>query len=107
MLIFVVIISVLALRESVSLQRWLLLATSFAGVLLVVRPGFRELELGHAMAALSAVFGAVITVVLRRIATQEQQVTLIGMASAYILVFDGVMMLITGSLRSLGGRNWR
>ena len=99
--IFIVVISVLILREHVSLQRWLLLAASFAGVLLVVRPGFRELGLGHMLAVGSAVFGAVTTVVLRRIAAQEKRVTLIGMASAYILVFNAVMMIATGSIRML------
>ncbi len=102
--IFIVVISVLVLRESVSLQRWLLLAASFAGVLLVVRPGFRELGLGHLLAVCAAIFGAVTTVVLRRIAAQEVRVSLIGVASAYILVFNGIMMLSTGSMRML---NWQ
>lgn len=99
--VFIVIISVLVLREQVSLQRWLLLATSFAGVLLVVRPGFRELEVGHLLAVLAACFGAITTVILRRIAIQETRVSLIGMASAYILVFNGVVMIVTGSMQSL------
>lgn len=99
--IFIVIISVLVLGESVRWQRWLMLAASFGGVLLVVRPGFRELELGHLLAMLAAVFGAVTTVVLRRIASQEQRVSLIGVASAYILVFNGVMMAVTGSIQAL------
>ena len=99
--IFIVIISVLVLGESVRWQRWLMLGASFAGVLLVVRPGFRELELGHLLAVLAAGFGAITTVVLRRIASQEQRVSLIGVASAYILVFNGVMMIATGSVQAL------
>jgi len=99
--IFIVIISVLVLGETVKLQRWLMLAASFGGVLLVVRPGFRELELGHLLAVFSATFGAITTVVLRRIASQEQRASLIGVASAYILVFNGAMMLATGSVQSL------
>lgn len=97
--IFIVVISVLVLRESVSLHRWLLLAASFAGVLLVVRPGFREIELGHLLAVCSAIFGAITTVVLRRIAKQETRVALIGMSSAYILIFNAVLMFATGNVR--------
>ena len=96
--IFIVIISVLVLGETVKWQRWLMLAASFGGVLLVVRPGFRELELGHLLAVFAAIFGAITTVVLRRIASQEQRASLIGLASAYILVFNGAMMLATGSM---------
>ena len=99
--IFIVIISVIVLGESVRWQRWLLLAASFGGVLLVVRPGFRELEPGHLLAVVSAGCGAVTTVILRRIASQETRASLIGVASAYILVFNLVMMIATGSLQQL------
>ena len=45
--IFIVFLSSHFLKEQVTWQRWLFLAASFTGVLLVVRPGFRELSLGH------------------------------------------------------------
>ncbi len=99
--VFIVIISVVILKESVSLQRWLLLAASFAGVLLVVRPGFRELDLGHLLAIVAAVAGAITTTVLRRVAAQEKRVSLIGVATLYILIFNGAVMLATGSYRWL------
>ncbi|HZY67843.1 MAG TPA: DMT family transporter [Devosia sp.] len=99
--IFIVIISVLVLKEAVTPQRWLLLACSFAGVLLVVRPGFRELDPGHLLAIVSAVCGAVTTTILRRIAGEEKRVSLIGVASLYILVFNGSLMLVTGSYDTL------
>ena len=95
--IFIVFISVWLLAEKVSPQRWLLLAASFAGVLIVVRPGFRDLNLGHLAAVAAAVCGAVTTSVLRRIAKEETRASLIGVASLYILVVNGVMMIVTGS----------
>ena len=94
--IFIVFISVWLLAEKVSMPRWLLLAASFAGVLIVVRPGFRELHLGHFAAIFAAVCGAVTTSVLRRIAKDEQRISLIGVASLYILVINGVLILING-----------
>lgn len=99
--IFIVLISVVFLKETVGLQRWLILAASFVGVLIVVRPGFRELHLGHIAAVVAAVAGAVTTTVLRRVAKEETRVSLIGMASLYILVVNGVLMLVTGQVKML------
>lgn len=96
--IFIVLISVLILKETVSLQRWLILAASFAGVLIVVRPGFRELHPGHIAALVAALCGAVTTTILRRVAKEETRVSLIGMASLYILVVNGTLMVVTQSV---------
>ena len=94
--IFIVFISVWFLAEKVSLPRWMFLATSFIGVLIVVRPGFREIHLGHLAAVLSAICGAVTTSTLRRIARDETRISLIGIASLYILVVNGAAILMTG-----------
>jgi drug/metabolite transporter (DMT)-like permease len=93
--IFIVLISVFILKETVSVQRWLILAASFIGVLIVVRPGFRELHPGHIAALIAALAGAVTTTVLRRVAKEETRVSLIGMASLYILVVNGTLMVVT------------
>lgn len=99
--IFIVFISVWLLSEKVSPQRWLLLAASFVGVLIVVRPGFRELHLGHLAAVGAAVCGAVTTTVLRRIAKEETRTSLIGVATMYILVINAVLIVVTGSFHWL------
>lgn len=91
--VFIVILSVLVLKETVRGPRWLFLAASFLGVLLVVRPGFRELQLGHLLAIGAALFGSVTTLVLRSVAAEEKRVSLIGVASAYILVVNGILMI--------------
>jgi drug/metabolite transporter (DMT)-like permease len=96
--IFIVLISAIVLRESVSPQRWLLLGVSFIGTLIVVRPGFRELHLGHLAAIFAAICGAVTTIILRRVSNQETRTSLIGVASAYILVVNGALMAITGQV---------
>ena len=102
--IFIVFISVWLLAEKVTAQRWLLLGASFAGVLIVVRPGFRELHLGHLAAIVAAICGAVTTTVLRRIAKEETRTSLIGVASVYILAVNGVLMVVT---HSTGWPTWQ
>ncbi len=94
------------LKEKVSVTRWLLLGASFVGVLIVVRPGFRELHWGHAAIVLSAICGAVTTSVLRRIGAEETRASLIGIASLYILVANGIMMLVTGDMREISWQAW-
>jgi drug/metabolite transporter (DMT)-like permease len=91
--IFVVGLSSSFLGEKVSGHRWLFLALSFVGVLLVVRPGFRELQPGHLAAVFAAVMGGITTTVLRKIAPVEKRVSLLGIPLGYIVIFNGLMML--------------
>jgi drug/metabolite transporter (DMT)-like permease len=91
--IFIVFLSAHFLKEQVTWQRWLFLAGSFAGVLLVVRPGFRELHLGHLAALAAAFFGAITTTVLRKVAPVEKRVSLIGIPLGYVVVANGLLML--------------
>lgn len=91
--IFVVFLSSRLLAERVTWQRWLFLAASFAGVLLVVRPGFRELSLGHLAALGAALFSGITTTVLRKVAPVEKRVSLIGLPLGYIVIVNGILML--------------
>ncbi|WP_196257643.1 DMT family transporter [Pelagibacterium limicola] len=99
--ILVTILSVFILRESMTPMRWALLAIGFAGVMLVVRPGFRELEIGHFAAigaAVAASFGAII---LKRISANERRVSLLGVLLVYAMVFNGIAMLPTFQMPTL------
>ena len=98
--IFVVLMSIVFLHERVSVRRIVLLTASFVGVLLVVRPGFRELELGHLGALAAAFFGAVTTAVLRHVAPVEQRISLITIALGYIMVVNGIWMIPTFQMPS-------
>lgn len=91
--LFITVMSVLILREKVDAPRWAMLALGFAGVLLVVRPGFRELELGHLTALLCAFFGATTTTVLRVIAPTEKRVSLIVLPALYVIAVNAILMV--------------
>ena len=96
--IFVVALSVYFLAEKVSWHRWFFLAMTFAGVLLVVRPGFRELQPGHLAAIVAALMGGISTTTLRKVAPVEKRVSLLGLPLGYVVVVNGVlMMLIPGT----------
>ena len=91
--IFVVALSRTILREDVTWQRWFFLGASFLGVLLVVRPGFRDLQLGHLLALGAAFMGGITTTTLRKIAPVETRVSLLGWPLGYIVVVNGILML--------------
>jgi drug/metabolite transporter (DMT)-like permease len=93
--LFITVMSVLLLKEKVDPVRWAMMALGFVGVMLVVRPGFRELELGHLTALLCAVFGALTTMILRVIAPTEKRVSLIALPALYVIVINAVLMAPT------------
>jgi drug/metabolite transporter (DMT)-like permease len=91
--IFVVALSRTILHEDVTWQRWFFLGASFLGVLLVVRPGFRDLQLGHLLAVFAALMGGITTTTLRKIAPVETRVSLLGWPLGYIVAINGILML--------------
>jgi len=93
--LFITVMSVLVLKEKVDFIRWAMLTLGFVGVMLVVRPGFRELEFGHLTALLCAVFGAATTTILRVIAPTEKRVSLIVLPALYIIIINAVLMAPT------------
>jgi drug/metabolite transporter (DMT)-like permease len=90
------ILSVVVLKEQVSVDRWILVVVSFLGVLLVVRPGFRELELGHLTAFICALAAAVSLTVIRLISGAERRVTLFALPGLLTLVANLAGMAIIG-----------
>jgi len=94
--VFITILSVVVLKEDVGIERWLMILVSFAGVLLVVRPGFRELELGHLTALLCAVTAAAATTITRMIAGSERRISLFMLPTLYTIGFNGLMLAILG-----------
>ena len=90
---FVTLLSVLCLREAVGWRRWLALLVGLAGVLLVVRPGFKELHPGHLAAAAAGFCAAGTVLTLRVLAGSERRVTLIGIVTLGGLLLNGTLML--------------
>jgi drug/metabolite transporter (DMT)-like permease len=90
--LFITLLSVFVLKEKVPLRRWVFVALSFIGVMIVVRPGFRELHPGHFAAVLSAVASAASTTILRIVAGKESKLSIIAMNGAYQLAGNGIFL---------------
>ena len=95
--LFVTLMSVFLLKEQVGPWRWFAIIAGFAGVLLVVRPGFRELEVGHIAAVVVALLAAFSVILMRSLSSRETRTTMLGFLMLYIIGFNGVAMLVTGA----------
>lgn len=91
--IFVTVLSVLVLKEQVGWRRWLAVLAGFAGVLVVLRPGFRELHWGHAGAIACGLAGAAGVILVRLAGNREHRLTLYATPLFGNLLIAGVLML--------------
>ena len=91
--IFVTVFSWLVLKEEIGWRRWLAVLGGLVGVLLVVRPGFREVLPGHFAAVGVAICGAITVIILRVLGPSERRVTLIGAVLVAATVVNGVLMV--------------
>jgi S-adenosylmethionine uptake transporter len=91
--IFVTVLSVVFLKEHVGWRRWSAVVAGFVGVLVVLRPGFRQLGLGHFGAIACGMAGAVSVVALRMAGAHEKRISLYGAGVVGPLVAGGLLML--------------
>ncbi|KPP93127.1 MAG: S-adenosylmethionine uptake transporter [Rhodobacteraceae bacterium HLUCCA08] len=86
--LLITVLAIPILGEVVRLRRWIAVAVGLAGVIVVLRPGATELTLGHAAALAAAVGGAVVSIIARRIGTEERPVVML----LYPMVANFVLM---------------
>ena len=91
--IFVTLLSVLFLKEHVGWRRWAAVVTGFIGVLVVLRPGFRQLSLGHLAAIVCGLSGAVSMIAMRLAGQHEKRISLYGAGVIGPLLVGGLLML--------------
>lgn len=76
--LFITILSIPMLGETVRLRRWIAVIVGLCGVLVVLRPGAgAELGLGHLAALTCALAGALNSIIVRKIGREERNVVLI------------------------------
>ena len=87
--LFLTLLAVLILGESVGWRRWAATAFGFAGVLVMVRPGGAPFDIAWAVAVLAAILFALGIIFIRRLATTEPPVRILF----YYQVFGIAMFL--------------
>lgn len=90
---FVTILSVVFLKEQVGWRRWSAVAIGFAGVIVVLRPGFRELSIGHLGALAGGMSGAISIIIFRVMGKNEKRISLYTSGLAGPIVICGLLMI--------------
>jgi drug/metabolite transporter (DMT)-like permease len=90
------ILSVVFLKEDVPIQRWLFIGLSFAGVLIVVRPGFNQLQWGHLAMAICVLAHASASTLTRLVSGKERKISLFIVPPAYTVAFNLIMVTFLG-----------
>jgi drug/metabolite transporter (DMT)-like permease len=92
--IFSTVLAALMLGEPTGRWRWGAVAMGFAGVLLIVQPGFGEVPLvGASVALVAALLTASVTIVIRRLGATEKASTTVLWFAVNSLVPLGLLML--------------
>lgn len=90
---FVTVMSILFLKERVEGRHWAAIIVGFIGVLVVLRPGFRELSVGHLGAVLAGLGGAISIVAFRAAGPSESKASLFCAGAFGVMAVCGSMML--------------
>ena len=91
--LFSVMLSALLLGESVGHYRWSAVAVGFAGVLIVIQPSGTDLPpIGLAMALLSTLGVAAVTITIRQMSTTESTPTIVLWFTGFSILASGLLM---------------
>ncbi len=75
--LMITVLSIPILGEKVRIRRWAAVTVGLIGVLVVLRPGQTDLSAGHFAALGCAAFGALASVIVRKIGREERSVVLL------------------------------
>lgn len=86
--IFAAVLSVLVLREVFRLRRWAAIAVSFVGMLVIIRPGYVEMDLGALLVIGSAMLWAVVMTIVKFLSRTESSVAIVAWMGIFLSVFS-------------------
>jgi len=93
--LLITVLAIPILGEKVGIHRMLAVVVGLAGVIVVLRPGSTELSLGHLAAMGTAVFGALASIIVRKIGQDERTVVLmLYPMAANFLVMGALLFLV-------------
>jgi len=75
--LLITILAIPVLGETVRLRRWIAVLVGLCGVMVVLQPGQSELQLGHLAALATALFGAIASIIVRKIGREERSVVIL------------------------------
>lgn len=104
--LLITVLAIPFLGEKVGLRRGIAVLVGLTGVIVVLRPGSAELSLGHLAALAAAIFGALASIIVRKIGREERTIVLMLYPMAANFVIMGVLIVFVYKpmpLEHLGG----
>lgn len=90
---FVTVLSAIFLKEKSGWKRWTAVLIGFVGVIVVLRPGFRELSIGHLGALFAGLGGAIGIVIMRQMGASEKRISLYSASMIGPALICGALMI--------------
>ena len=87
--LFVIILSYFILKEPIGIRRWLAVIIGFSGTLIIIRPGFEIINLGHIFIIIAALLFAVRQIISRLIASTDDPLT-----TAFFTAYTSVVIFV-------------
>jgi drug/metabolite transporter (DMT)-like permease len=91
--IFSVFMAILMLRESVGLDRWMLVLLGFAGVIVIIRPGYERVSFEALLALGSAALFALSSILNKRLVKIESGTSIVYGTNFFVAVCGVVIVL--------------
>ena len=88
--LFVIVFSYFILKEPIGFRRWLAVIIGFSGTLIIIRPGFEIINLGHLFIIIAALLFALRQILSRLLASTDDPITT-AFFTAYTSVFIFVL----------------
>ena len=88
--LMITVLAIPVLGETVRIRRWAAVIVGLIGVIVVLRPGATNLELGHLAALAAAFFGSIASIVVRKVGADERPLVLL----IYPMMANFVLMAI-------------
>ena len=87
--LFVIILSYFVLKEPIGIRRWLAVIIGLSGTLIIIRPGFEIINLGHIFIIIAALLFAVRQIISRLIASTDDPLT-----TAFFTAYTSVVIFV-------------
>jgi len=103
--IYATLFAIFWFREKIGIRRWVAILIGFAGIFVVLRPGFQTIALGH-MLVLGSAFGwGICLIIIKNLGRTESAVTIttyMSLIMAPLSLIPALFVWVTPSLEQLG-----
>ena len=96
--IFTILLAVLILGEKAGPRTWGAIGVAFAGALIILRPGFQEINLGMLAALATGVLFAGVNTCMKTLSRTKFAAVIVAYVSILMLVFSAVPAWFTGQI---------